>query len=173
MRISVPLPGFDFTTRPPPRRSIRVRIERASPWRSPGTASGSNPTPRSRNEHTDLVRFDFREQIDVVHLRVLGSVDECFTRGAENGGDGFGRHVVVRRHVPDDDGHDRHPVLILDLARDRPQCFCEGSSRRLVPTEQPASQFAFLAAREPKNFLLIGSLLLDEGEGLQYGIVQV
>ena len=45
---SAPSPGAERTTAEPPKRAMRARIDWAMPWRSSGTASGSNPRPRSR-----------------------------------------------------------------------------------------------------------------------------
>ena len=45
---SVPSPGALRTVAEPPRRRIRAHTDSASPLRSPGTAAGSNPQPRSR-----------------------------------------------------------------------------------------------------------------------------
>src|SRR5690606_16528646 len=46
--ISVPSPGAERIDASPPRRAIRSMIERRAPFLSSGTASGSNPAPRSR-----------------------------------------------------------------------------------------------------------------------------
>src|SRR5262249_47582359 len=45
---SVPWPGREWTVAVPPWRSMRPTIESRTPRRSAGTASGSNPGPRSR-----------------------------------------------------------------------------------------------------------------------------
>ena len=45
---SAPSPGAERTTAEPPKRAMRARMDWAMPWRSSGTASGSNPRPRSR-----------------------------------------------------------------------------------------------------------------------------
>src|SRR5215467_7098166 len=45
---SVPSPCVLRMAAEPPWRAIRARTESASPFRSPGTVSGSNPLPRSR-----------------------------------------------------------------------------------------------------------------------------
>src|SRR5262249_60184675 len=45
---SVPSPGALRTLARPPRRAIRARTDSARPFRSDGTAAGSNPLPRSR-----------------------------------------------------------------------------------------------------------------------------
>ncbi len=45
---SAPSPGADRTTAEPPKRTMRARMDCAIPCRSSGTASGSNPQPRSR-----------------------------------------------------------------------------------------------------------------------------
>ncbi len=44
----VPSPGADCTVASPPCRLIRPRMDSATPLRSPGTAAGSKPLPRSR-----------------------------------------------------------------------------------------------------------------------------
>ena len=45
---SVPSPGTLRTVAEPPRRVTRARTDSARPFRSPGTAAGSKPQPRSR-----------------------------------------------------------------------------------------------------------------------------
>jgi len=108
---------------------------------------------------------------------VLGGVDHRLPRRGHQRG-----QMRIHRHVADHHRSQGHRVGILHLAGRRGQDGREGCvggrgrttgccvSGRAV---QPGSEFPLLAARQPHHLAGIAGLALDEGERLQYGIVQM
>ncbi len=99
---------------------------------------------------------------------VLGGVGG----GLPGGGDDRGEAVVEGRlaHV---DQLDVDAVRVLDLADDP----AERSGQRAVAggprVEQPGPQVPLLRAGEPGHRRGVGGVLLDQGQGLQHGVVEV
>ena len=151
----MPSPWTLRTVAEPPRRAIRACTDSASPFRSPGTAAGSNPRPRSRTNSDTSAGSTSAKSETTLGTGPLHGVDRRLARRRQQGG-----QVVVELAVPDGDGLDGHPVLGLDLLLDEPHpggqrqaCVVHRAGRPAV--EQPGAQLALLRPGQLDDLLRI------------------
>ncbi len=151
----------------PPWRLIRSMMLPLTPRRSSPTVARSKPLPRSRTKTSTRVVVDLGVHVDLIGTGVLGGVDHGLPRGPDQG---LQRLVGVA--VTDGHDLDRHPALVLDLGGGGEQGGLEGGLGGLVAV-QPATQLALLPAGQLLDGLGVVGLALDQGEGLQHGVVQM
>ena len=112
--------------------------------------------------HVDLHRGRRRR------LPVLDGVDHGLAqRGDEGGG------PVVRGAVADDDDLDGGAVPVLDLRRGGLQLGGDAPGVHRIAAVEPRPQVTLLGAGEPGDLHGVVAAALDQGEGLQHGVVQV
>ena len=81
---------------------------------------------------------------------------------------------LVERRVAHDDRLDRGAVRILDLGRGRPQRIGEPLVRPARPVvRQPLAKLPLLPASKPRDLLWVVGPLLDQGERLEDGVMEM
>ena len=166
----MPSPGAERTTTVPPARSTRPRIDSASPWRSFPTASGSNPTPRSRTNNSTRSGSASRKTSIVSTLRVASRVHDRLAAGGDQ------RRATRRRRgaSPDETTSTRTWWSSSTAASSRRSSAATDSlGDGAAGLEQPRPQLAFLASRHRPDLARVIGAALNQRERLQHAVVQM
>ncbi len=157
--------------RRPPWRVIRARMDSAIPLRSPSTASGSKPWPRSRTKTDTCVGSTSTKSDTLDAPDHLAALTVASRPAAQQRPQLRGQLAVAHRHRVH-----RHTVARLDIAFDHRHGL--GHRRHLTverprgpALEQPGPQLALLGPGQARHLALVPGGALDERQGLEHRVV--